>query len=63
MSGVTFETPGWRRSAASRRGGQLGAGDEELVLEPEDVAVELAAALGGGARRRPSAEAASSIDP
>ena len=44
------------------RGGQLGAGDEQLVLDAQDVGVQLAVALGGRAAS-PSAEAASSTEP
>ena len=49
MSGVTFETPAWRRPAASGAVASSAPGHEQLVLEAQDVVVELAAAIGGRA--------------
>ena len=51
MSSVTRDTPPLEPAGRLGSGGELGAGDEELALEAQDVFVGLAPALGGRARQ------------
>ena len=62
MSSSSAADAGLEAVARLRRGRELGAGDEQLVLEAQDVGRAGAASL-ASARATPSAEVASSSAP